>query len=378
MKSGYKKGRNGNRMKKKGVLRFVIVLLAIFVLEGCGSSADSDNGKESSSQKSSSKARGGDFTSLIEEAVGKLDDTPEAKEIFLYLGNRFLEEGIDIEKAEYRHYDNSDIRQMKIYIREKEEKSRKETLEFCMKQIDDTWFIDSVNTWIWDREDSEKIAGIFLEKINLSQEEKDLVFNPEVADEILTPHYYLSHKTKETGTENEHWELTISYDEYNETPEMYTTLAQLRRKTAQNDAPTGDGIHVNIEEYGISFYMPEGMVANEYNGMLGVYDYYTGVYYGTRPTGVDLNLVATRVDDDMTAEIYAKTKSRAVNYEGVTELEEKELNGVTWWTGSAGTLTYYAAKNLGVVYEFYVTDGEKLGVTKEDVIELLEETVYLY
>ena len=124
--------------------------------------------------------------------------------------------------------------------------------------------------------------------------------------------------------------------------------------------------------------MPEGMVANEYNGMLGVYDYYTGVYYGTRPTGVDLNLVATRVDDDMTAEIYAKTKSRAVNYEGVTELEEKELNGVTWWTGSAGTLTYYAAKNLGVVYEFYVTDGEKLGVTKEDVIELLEETVYLY
>lgn len=366
---------------KKNVLRWVLVLLAIFLLAGCGGSSgsgsDDGEGKSSSSKKSSSKGKGGNFVSLIEELAGKLDDTPETKEAFLDLGNRLLEEGLDIEKAEFRYYEDLDVSKLKIYLPKKEGKSRKEILDLQMKQFDGTWIMDSVKTWVWDQEVSEKVAKVILEKVNLSQEEKDLVFDPEVAKEIFTTHYYINHRIMNEGTDEEHWELGITYDS-SETPEMYTTLVQQRRKTAQNDAPTGDGIHVNIEEYGISFYMPNGMVTNEYSGVLGVYDYYTGEYHGTRPTGVDLTLVATGVDDDMTAETYAKTKSRAVNYEGVTELWEKELNGVTWWTGSAGILTYYAAKNRGVIYEFYVMDGENLGVTKADVIKLLEETVYLY
>lgn len=309
--------------------------------------------------------------------MGKLDDTPEVKELILYLGNRLIEEGLDIEEAQYRHYDNSSGRNLIIYLQQKEGKGRKETLEFSFGQIDGAWAISHVETWIWDQEVSDRVAKVILEKANLTQEEKELVFNPEVADDIFTPHFYITYQIRKEGTDEEHWELEITYDS-SETPEMYTTLVKVKRKNAQNDAPTGDGIHVNLEDYGISFYMPNGMVANEYNGILGVYDYYTGEYYGTMPTGVDLNLVVTGVDDDMTAETYAKTKSRAVNYEGVTELWEKELNGAVWWTGSTGTLTYYATKSHGCIYEFYVTDGQDLGVTKADVIKLLEKTVYLY
>ena len=42
--------------------------------------------------------------------------------------------------------------------------------------------------------------------------------------------------------------------------------------------PTADG--QAVEAYDLTFYVPESLTANEYNGMLGVYEFYTGEFAG--------------------------------------------------------------------------------------------------
>ena len=120
-----------------------------------------------------------------------------------------------------------------------------------------------------------------------------------------------------------------------------------------------------VEAYDISFCAPESLTANDWNGIPGVYDFYTGDYSGGgRPTGMDINLSAmaeSNTDGDLLA--YAREASKNASGAGV-EPEEVDLNGFTWlrFTVDAGQVNYYAVFNEGL-YEIVTAHG---GDTQEN------------
>ena len=135
-----------------------------------------------------------------------------------------------------------------------------------------------------------------------------------------------------------------------------------------------------VEAYDISFCVPEFLTANEWNGILGVYDYYTGEYSGGggRPSGMDVNLSATaesNTDGDLLA--YARDASRRAAGADA-EPEEVEINGFTWlrFTVDAGHVNYYAVFNEGL-YEICVARGGDTQENYEAAVKMLEETLQL-
>lgn len=354
-----------------------IVMLAL-MLSACGGGKESDGSaqEKKSSSASESKKKGkekADFAKLVNEDYGKLDDFPEVKEALLAFGNGLLEENVTMEEVKFR--DNKTSNSLEIVFHAATVERQKEYVQITHQKINEKWSAFHMEADICDQELSDNVAKRALALFDMTQEERDLIFDPEYAKEAYTENFWLSYQEEE-GNKGKHWHLIVSYEPG--VPANEQALVKKQRKEAQDKIPTGDGVQINLESYGISFYIPSQMQANEYNGMLGVYDYYSGTYSGNSPSGVDLNLVVTGIDDDMTAETYAKTKSRAARYEGMTEFWEKELNGITWWTGKNGKFTYYATTNQGCVYEFYLTDGQDFGVTLADLIALFEKTVYLY
>ncbi|MBR5411253.1 MAG: hypothetical protein IK104_11335 [Clostridia bacterium] len=139
--------------------------------------------------------------------------------------------------------------------------------------------------------------------------------------------------------------------------------------------PTADG--QSVEAYDVSFYLPESLTANEWNGMLGVYDFYTGEYVGTRPTGLDISLT---VSDESTAEgdleAYAIEDSRTQS-QLEAEPETVELNGYQWikLSEDGEKANYYAIFNGGL-YEIETLRGGDTAENYAAAVEMLEATLF--
>ncbi len=135
-----------------------------------------------------------------------------------------------------------------------------------------------------------------------------------------------------------------------------------------------------VEAYDISFCVPESLTANDWNGMLGVYDFYTGEYTGSggRPTGMDINLSVTaesNTDGDLNA--YARAASEEASGAAV-EPEEVEINGFKWlrFTVDEGQINYYAVFNEGL-YEIVTCRGGDTQEHYNAAVEMLEQTLQL-
>jgi len=154
--------------------------------------------------------------------------------------------------------------------------------------------------------------------------------------------------------------------------EKETTLYSVKRAERK---PTADG--KNIDEYGLSFYVPNALKANSYNGMLYTWEFYTGEYVGSYPDGIDVMLKVSGLSEGKDADTYIRNDSRPAKSSGVTPFETKEINGHTWYTCNNGTIYYYGAEFNGNMYEFEIKNGKEYdGVTLQTVTDMLEQTLF--
>ncbi|MBQ7688315.1 MAG: hypothetical protein IJT27_03755 [Clostridia bacterium] len=140
--------------------------------------------------------------------------------------------------------------------------------------------------------------------------------------------------------------------------------------------PTADG--QNVKAYDVSFYLPENLTPNGYNGMLGVYEFYTGDYSNSSPTGMDFTLMVSaesNTNGDLAA--YARDASRKSSGADA-EPEEVEFNGFTWlrFTVSADQVNYYAVFNDGL-YEIVTRRGGDTQENYDAAKQMLEDTLFL-
>ena len=124
--------------------------------------------------------------------------------------------------------------------------------------------------------------------------------------------------------------------------------------------PTAGGVPVEI--YDLYAEYPEGMTENPYNGMLGVYNYYTDA-------GTDLNICVSGLSENFEINDYI-AKSVLASNSGVGELSDKVINGTTWRASDNGKKLYLAAATDDAVYEIVLTRGGSA-----DEYAKMEETV---
>ena len=130
--------------------------------------------------------------------------------------------------------------------------------------------------------------------------------------------------------------------------------------------------------YDLSFYLPSSLTPNEWNGMLGVYEYYTGEYSGSAPYGLDFSLV---VSDESTAggdlDSYARDAS-AKSAGAAVEPEKVDINGAEWlrFTVDSGHVNYYTIFN-GWLYELTTSVGGDTQENYDAARAMLEETLFL-
>ena len=179
-------------------------------------------------------------------------------------------------------------------------------------------------------------------------------------------------KTEQPETEPTVTETEPPADDETSTEPEETAAEPVSRITAEGGTL--------VEAYDISFCVPDSLTANDWNGMLGVYDFYTGDYSGGggRPTGMDINLSVTaesNTDGDLL--VYARAASKRASGAEV-EPEEVDLNGFTWlrFTVDAGQVNYYAVFNDGL-YEIVTARGGDTQENYDAARQMLEVTLQL-
>lgn len=139
--------------------------------------------------------------------------------------------------------------------------------------------------------------------------------------------------------------------------------------------PTAGGIEKRIR--GLYFEVPEGTEENPYNGLLGVYEFYTTDY---GQPGVDVSLVISSLDDGLTVKYYVENESRPAHSEGVTPFEKEVINGTIWYTCNNGRIFYFASGMDGdTIYEIEVQSvaGDPYNI-RDRAIEMLRKTLKFY
>ena len=315
----------------------------------------------------------------------QLNKFPGAAEVMVAFEKSLLDSGLKIEKVEFNGYavscyyylDQTDIAQ--DYV----------VLDMDPDKENDGYKFYSIETKIFDNTklDATKNAiGTFLE---IEEEEKTLVSQLEPEKDIQTMEYYISYFNREEEIYPTTSNGIISEDQSTHTKaqkvpysliEVYAHPAENERKTnlyaikREERKPKADG--QNIDEYGLSFYIPSAMKANSYNGALYVWDFYTGEPVGYSVEGVEVSLKISGLGDK-DIDTYVRNNSRPAKSTGVTPFETKEINGKTWYTCNNGTIYYYAAEFLGNVYEIEVSNGKVIdGVNLEDTLKMLDDTLF--
>ncbi|MBR0303609.1 MAG: hypothetical protein IJQ80_07145 [Clostridia bacterium] len=138
------------------------------------------------------------------------------------------------------------------------------------------------------------------------------------------------------------------------------------------ERPSADG--QEVRSYDLSFYLPDFLTANEYNGMLGVYEFYTGDFSGSKPSGIDFTLV-TYDESEANGDLRAYARDEV----GIqVEPEEVDFNGTTWlrYTVDEGHVGYFVIFNT-VLYKITTEMGSDTKENYDAARAMFEETLFL-
>ena len=140
------------------------------------------------------------------------------------------------------------------------------------------------------------------------------------------------------------------------------------------EAPEGGVFHKSFE---LTYYLPDFLLAMKYNGMLGVYEFYTGSFNGS-PTGLDFAVEVYDIDElrDEPLETYVLTRSRAAAA-GLKDIELVEYNGYTWLRLTNGSnATYYYATFGDYLYCILTLQGYDTAENYLTTRDMLEQTLF--
>ena len=115
--------------------------------------------------------------------------------------------------------------------------------------------------------------------------------------------------------------------------------------------PTADGDEKTVES--LNFFIPTGYTENSYNGMMGVYDYYTGsVTLSELNVGVVVTWNGNYKDSSVLD--YIKNKSNTAKSIHLSDVTTEKINGIDWYVFSNENNYYYAAEFDENLYEVTV------------------------
>ena len=124
----------------------------------------------------------------------------------------------------------------------------------------------------------------------------------------------------------------------------------------------------------LSVYLPEELQTSPYNGMLGVYEFYTGEFKDAGPTGLDYMVLVDEVPDDFKIEDYAKKNAKGAK-KGYT-LGKLKFNDHVWYGIVMEHEAYYCSEYNGYVYDISIVENDDLSKVYPDVIMMTEKTLY--
>lgn len=365
LRNAYEKVRSNKKLQYGLIAALIIIIL--FAL-GAGKKGGPRPGKNEYGFKST-------FSDDYSEE-GKLKNFPIAKEEMLKAEEKILDSGLKVRKAAFSQFGMKGT----FYLGKDEEAYDSIILEFGKKEDSEDWELFSITAKIFDDNMYNQAKKALCAFAGLSDEEAKLVDEVGTTykeDGIQTMKYYIDYAERnedgdrtENSEEVKYKELTFSKEEVDE--EIKTTLAQVKR---QQNRPKADG--EDFDQYGLALYIPNGFTANPYNGMLYVWDYYTGSYVGNYPDGIDINIKINGLKEGKTFDEYVRNDSRPAKSAGVTPFEVKNLNGHDWYTCNNGKIYYYGAEFMGNTYEIEVRDGKTYnGITLQTALEMLEKTLF--
>jgi len=372
-------------MSKKKLLFSVFAVIAIiavvFTLTGC------DDEDSSSSKKSNKSGFESKFTDANDKE-NKLKNYPKMKEAMIDLESKILDSGLKVEEIVFSNYGMTGV----YYLERTGMADSYILLDFDLDSETDEYKFYSVTAKLFDESKYEKARDAMVKYVGLSEDEAKIVDEITTEDGVQTMEYYIGYyERKETVYPDMSKIETESYEEYQEKAseskevpyieleilshpaedEKQTNLYKVKREERK---PKADG--QNVDEYGLSFYIPNQMTANSYNGMLYTWEYYTGDFVGYYPNGVDVTLTISGLKDK-DIDTYVRNDSKPAKSTGVTPFEIKTINGKEWYTCNNGTIYYYGAEFMDNVYEIEVKNGEVIdGVTLEAVMDMIEKTLF--
>ncbi len=137
--------------------------------------------------------------------------------------------------------------------------------------------------------------------------------------------------------------------------------------------PTADGDELTVES--LNFFIPTGYTENSYNGMMGVYDYYTG---NVTLSELNVGVVVTWNGNykDSNAKDYIENKSNTAKSIHLTSVTTEKINGTDWYVFSNENNYYYAAEYDENLYEVTVEKRNDPQNLFETTNEMVKKTLF--
>lgn len=307
----------------------------------------------------------------------RLSEYPEVKNQIVKLEEKILANNLKINKIQFDGYGLDAA----YFLKDMGDRSNYIKLDMSKDSDSGEYKIISVESKIYDDSEYEASQKAILSYLEISDEEAKLVDNITEEDGIQTMKYYISYTNgkenvyTKTGESSESQEVTYKDLKITNHPAEDEKKTDLYKAKRNERKPKADG--KNIDEYGLSFYIPNALKANSYNGTFYTWEFYTGEYVGNYPDGVDLVLKVRGLPEGKDADTYIRNDSRPAKSSGVSPFEIKELNGKSWYTCNNGTIFYYGAEFNGNLYEFEIKNGKEYdGITLQTVTDMLEKTLF--
>ena len=384
-----------NRKNRAAVAAILLALLML--LSACGPKGGKNNAANNTGAGSKDGKDPYGFVSNFQDETKeelKLKNRPEMKDDLLALEKALLDRGITIDRIFY----NGSMAFAKFFIGSKVEEDifkADDYISLQYRQDKDTqaFYIYEIEAYLYNTEKYDTVRDAIVSVMGFDELEIKAFKELDVSEDVQTAKYMVGHY-------NGRWEIqpdmtgikTESYEEYEkiasqkrsfpyEKFNVYYHPAENERQTvlykAQREERKPKAEGRNIDEFNLSFNIPEAMKTNPYSGMLAVWEYYTGEYDGSGyANGIDLGMMVTNLKG-MSLDTYVRTESKPAKSSGVTPFEIKKINGVDWYTCNNGRFYYYAAEFNGHVYEFEIRYTSVVdGVTLEYTLDLLERTLF--
>lgn len=309
----------------------------------------------------------------------QLKNYPEIKDKMLELEKIILENNLKIKKIKFDNYGLTSF----FYLGDSDNSNDYIKLDIDKDSQTGEYKFYSLETRIFDDTKYEASKKAIVSFAKLSEDEAKIVDNITKEDSVQTMIYSISYSegTEKVYTNNIKEEVAkaeelpykkLEIKNYPAKDERQTTLYSVKREERK---PKAEGI--NIDVYGLSFYVPKELKANTYNGTFYVWEYYTGNYVGSYPNGIDVTLRVNGLSEGKDIDTYIRNDSRPARSSNVTPFEIKEINGAKWYTCNNGTIYYYGAEFMGNVYQIEVKNGKVIdGVTLESVMNMIEKTLF--